>query len=249
MRAEISGDARTYYCQKALALSANEETVIASYVADALLSHHNGLHCVGGGSPQPERTYLPTCPQCGGPVQPGFIGASSRLVRQKALTRTQRRRLSRKTALRHKVAKNAARQGSPTLSILGKVLVSEYPHLRKEIPVQTSLKHELETSRNHVLVRCACQWKLTLPGCPRSRNSPRSQNAERAGEKERNHLTEVESQKKAKEFRQQNDFIAIARLPKRKADDKKEKNTLLAGKKKKPKKSRLMHFLSSLNDH
>jgi hypothetical protein len=246
MSANIFEDTRRYR-QAALTVTSKHDSEIANYVSNALLCHHDGLHSVqddGVSTSSMERTCLPTCPRCGGPVQPGWEGVSIRLLRQKALSRTQRRRLSRKTALIHKE--------SSELSLLGKVMVIEYPHLQKQIPMPYSISHELQARRNLVVVKCHCQWKLTLPGCPWSRNVFKGKTVEKGGTKGRATVPErrVVSQKDTKEFSQQNDFIAIGRFPKRKANNNDDdvKETMRVGKKKKPKKSQLMDFLSSLND-
>jgi hypothetical protein len=255
MSADISEDTRRYR-QAALTVASKHDFGIANYVSNAFLRHHDGLHSVhddGVSSSSMEGTCIPTCPRCGGPVQPGCEGVSIRLLRQKALSRTQRRRLSRKTSLIYKRAKaKHTQKESSELSFLGKVMVTEYPHLQKQISKSHSMSHDLQASRNLVVVKCQCQWKLTLPGCPRNKNTCKAQIVEKGGTSGRATVPErrVVSQNSLKEFDQQNDFIAIGKFPKRKANniDNDAKETLRAGKKKKPKKSQLMNFLSSLND-
>ncbi|GAX22349.1 hypothetical protein FisN_3Hh445 [Fistulifera solaris] len=255
MSADISEDTRRYR-QAALTVASKHDFGIANYVSNAFLRHHDGLHSVhddGVSSSSMEGTCIPTCPRCGGPVQPGCEGVSIRLLRQKALSRTQRRRLSRKTALIHKHAKAKHTQKDISeLSLLGKVMAIEYPHLKKQISMPHSISHDLQASRNLVVVKCQCQWKLTLPGCSRSKNTSKGQTVVKGGIKGRAIVPErsVVCQKSTKEFSQQNDFISIGKLPKRKLNnnDNDMKETMRAGKKKKPKKSQLMDFLSSLND-
>ncbi|GAX10244.1 hypothetical protein FisN_3Lh445 [Fistulifera solaris] len=255
MSANIA-EATRRYRQAALTIASKNDSEIAKYVSNALLRQHDGLHSVrddGVSSSSMEGTCLPTCPRCGGPVQPGCEGVSIRLLRQKSLSRSQRRRLSRKTALIHKRAKaKHIQKESSELSLLGKVIVTEYPHLQKQTSMRHTLSHELQASRNLAVVKCQCQWKLTLPGCPRNKSTYKGQTVEKGGTKGRVSVPErrVVSHKNAKDFSQQNDFIAIGKLPKRKANNNGNdmKETMRAGKKKKPKKSQLMDFLSSLND-
>jgi hypothetical protein len=115
----------------------------------------------GKGNQQPE-VYLPVCNDCGGALQPGWSGTSSRLQKSTPhLNRTARRRASRRKAATLK----QQRQEQKTTSTSKNQQRSNLWQYCQQQQSSTPLLLSLDCCKNHATITCgSCGGTSTIPG-------------------------------------------------------------------------------------
>ena len=189
---------------------------------------------------------LPCCVSCGGPLQPGLWGCTVRLVpSKKRPSRTQRRRLSRKTAVKKKTsAQQNSRTQTKALSQLGVYVHTNFATVTMEPP--RMMRPAPSENRNILKLACACGAKTTLPGFSRKprrqlKQPPNSQKKAAVASSTIDHTLDFLSLRTIKQ--QPSDKAAGKRVKKRKGTISSTASL------NRDSKNQLMDFLSSLNDH
>jgi hypothetical protein len=185
--------------------------------------------------------YLPCCHSCGGALQPGLLRTTVRLVTNKTLTRAQRRRLKRAQAL----AKQApTRQHQYHTNTRPSVLADFIQRDSSQVPWDV---------RNYLSIKCGgCHSLSYAVGVPRRRKRAAPKDTPK-----RAFLVSANYDKKSAPKKRQetgDDFIALGSpsltsnpIGDPRMGGNRQRLDRAGGKKKKP--TRLMNFLSSLNDH
>lgn len=207
-------------------------------------------------------SFVPCCSRCGGPLIPGEDGTETHLEATGKISRSKRRRLSRRTA---KLIRNKQQlapkphQSNKQPSQLRQYAVSNFDGLqssewesdpsRLALTVQ-AFRLDLAKSRNWIQVRCPCSHVTTFPGIPRSATK-------KDATKHKDPLLATDdpiSQKKAKLSTASSQRKATLPSKRPIAEQKQPPiatslNNIHGKKKKRGKGNQLMDFLSSLNNN
>lgn len=146
---------------------------VAEYVIPKLTGWVSGKHNISNDSQSEQRDHdflLPMCSHCGGPLQPGFDGATAELKRAPAKVKQSRSKRRRRSRV---YAKLVTSLGSQNLSKLGEYCFSLFPGGQiNDTKVETKSlmrkgrqvwDYECQRSRSHYTIRCPCRGLTVLP--------------------------------------------------------------------------------------